>query len=47
MESIIPWMGESFEYNDTLDEIDVKVREGVQSGLTVSPFTAHDFQIHR
>ena len=40
---IVPWMGESFEYNDTLDEIDVKVREGVKWSDGV-PFTAHDFK---
>lgn len=38
---IIPWLGESFEYNDTLDEIDVKVREGAKWSDGVA-FTAHD-----
>ncbi len=38
---IIPWQGESFEYNDTLDAIDVKIREGVKWSDGV-PFTAHD-----
>ena len=28
---IIPWQGESFEYNDTLDAIDVKIREDRKS----------------
>ena len=40
---IIPWLGESLEYNDTLDEIDVKVREGAKWSDGV-PSTAHDFK---
>ena len=35
------WLGESFEYNDTLDAIDVRVRDGVKWSDGV-PFTAHD-----
>lgn len=38
---IIPWLGESFEYNDSLDSIDVKIREGAEWSDGV-PFTAHD-----
>ena len=38
---IIPWLGESFEYNDALDSIDVKIREGAKWSDGV-PFTAHD-----
>ncbi len=38
---IIPWLGESFEYNDSLDSIDVKIREGAKWSDGV-PFTAHD-----
>ena len=38
---IVPWLGESFEYNDTLDEIHVKVREGAKWSDGVA-FTAHD-----
>ncbi len=38
---IIPWLGESFEYNDSLDAIDVKIREGAKWSDGV-PFTAHD-----
>ena len=38
---IIPWLGESFQYNDSLDSIDVKIREGVKWSDGV-PFTAHD-----
>ena len=39
--NIIPWLGESFEYNDSLDEIDVKIREGAKWSDGVD-FTAHD-----
>ncbi len=39
--NIIPWLGESFEYNDSLDAIDVKIREGAKWSDGV-PFTAHD-----
>ena len=39
--TIIPWLGESFEYNDALDSIDVKIREGAKWSDGV-PFTAHD-----
>ena len=39
--TIIPWLGESFQYNDTLDSIDVKIREGAKWSDGV-PFTAHD-----
>ena len=35
------WLGESFGYNDTLDAVDVKVRDGVKWSDGV-PFTAHD-----
>ena len=38
---IIPWLGESFEYNDSLDAIDVKIREGAEWS-DGTPFTAHD-----
>ena len=38
---IVPWLGESFEYNDTLDAIDVKVRQGGQM-VGRRAFTAHD-----
>ena len=38
---IIPWLGESFEYNDSLDSIDVKIREGAEWS-DGTPFTAHD-----
>ena len=38
---IIPWLAESFEYNDSLDAIDVKIREGVKWSDGVA-FTAHD-----
>ncbi len=38
---IIPWLGESFEYNDSLDAIDVKIREGAKWSDGVD-FTAHD-----
>ena len=38
---IIPWLGESFEYNDALDSIDVKIREGAEWS-DGTPFTAHD-----
>lgn len=38
---IIPWLGESFEYNDSLDSIDVRIREGTEWSDGV-PFTAHD-----
>ena len=39
--NIIPWLGESFEYNDSLDAIDVKIREGAKWSDGVA-FTAHD-----
>ena len=39
--NIIPWLGESFEYNDSLDAIDVKIREGAKWSDGVD-FTAHD-----
>ncbi len=39
--NIIPWLGESFEYNDSLDAVDVKIREGAKWSDGV-PFTAHD-----
>ncbi len=39
--NIIPWLGESFEYNDSLDSIDVKIREGAKWSDGVA-FTAHD-----
>lgn len=39
--NIIPWLGESFEYNDSLDAVDVKIREGASWSDGV-PFTAHD-----
>ncbi len=39
--NIIPWLGESFEYNDSLDSIDVKIREGAEWSDGV-PFTSHD-----
>ncbi len=39
--NIIPWLGESFEYNDSLDSVEVKVREGAEWSDGV-PFTAHD-----
>jgi peptide/nickel transport system substrate-binding protein len=38
---LIPWQGESFEYNDTFDSIDVVLRDGVKWGDGV-PFTAND-----
>ena len=38
---LIPWQGESFEYNDTFDSIDVVLRDGVKWADGV-PFTAHD-----
>ena len=38
---IVPWLGESFQYNDSLDSIDVKIREGAKWSDGV-PFTAHD-----
>lgn len=38
---IIPWLGDSFEYNDSLDSIDVRIREGTEWSDGV-PFTAHD-----
>ena len=38
---IISWLGESFEYNDYFDAIDVKIREGVKWSDGVA-FTAHD-----
>ena len=39
--TIIPWLGESYQYNDSLDSVDVKIREGAEwsDGM---PFTAHD-----
>lgn len=39
--NIIPWLGESYEYNDALDSIDVKIREGAEWSDGVA-FTAHD-----
>jgi peptide/nickel transport system substrate-binding protein len=39
--NIIPWLGESYEYNDSLDSIDVKIREGASWSDGVA-FTAHD-----
>ena len=39
--NIIPWLGESYEYNDSLDEVDVKIREGAKWSDGVD-FTAHD-----
>ncbi|MXX93137.1 MAG: ABC transporter substrate-binding protein [Chloroflexi bacterium] len=39
--NIIPWLGESFEYNDSLDAVDVKIREGAKWSDGVD-FTAHD-----
>ena len=39
--TIIPWLGESYEYNDSLDAIDVKIREGAKWSDGVA-FTAHD-----
>ncbi len=38
---IIPWLGESFEYNDSFDSVDVRIREGVKWSDGVD-FTAHD-----
>ena len=38
---IYNWLGESFEYNDTLDAIDVRVRDGVKWS-DGAPFSAHD-----
>ena len=38
---LVPWIGESFEYNDTMDKIDVVLRDGVKWSDGV-PFTAND-----
>lgn len=38
---LIPWQGESFEYNDTFDSIDVVLRDGVKWSDGVA-FTAND-----
>ena len=38
---LIPWQGESFQYNDSLDSIDVVLRAGVKWSDGV-PFTAND-----
>ena len=38
---IYNWLGESFSYNETLDAVDVKVRDGAKWSDGV-PFTAHD-----
>ena len=40
---ITPWLGESFIYHDSLDAIDVKVREGAKWSDGI-PFTAHDIK---
>ena len=39
--NIVPWLGESYKYNDSLDAVDVKIREGASWSDGV-PFTAHD-----
>ena len=39
--NIIPWLGESFQYNDSLDAVNVKIRKGVKWSDGV-PFTAYD-----
>lgn len=38
---LVPWIGESFEYNQTMDKIDVVLRSGVKWSDGV-PFTAND-----